>query len=429
MGIRRFIPLAAVALLLGGFVPSHALNVKEFGAKGDGTTNDAAAIQAALDAVPTGAPIGGVVFFPAGTYLIGSTLLVGDNTTLIGPGKSDIVTIKGNNLPTALLAGKNAAATRRFNIHLRDLQFDNTSEATAGGIGVDFHNVTEGSLNHVRITRVETGFRCGGAAAYYTLILNTTSSKTVTGYALNATCNDTRIIASRVELATTGIHINGAGGVQIVASSIEGYTGRGVWVQSGSDVTMIGNRFDTTAASIAHVDVAASVVRSLSMSNSFQGTGAVYRIGAGADVRLPGLGVTARVFNSANISLAHNTETALTFNSEQFDPVNVHSTVTNPGRLTIPAPARCTVIGQVSFAANAAGVRRIGIRLNGVTVLAYNQVPNNSGPFDTIMVVSTLYNFATDDYVELVAFQDSGGVLNAQSISRYSPDFSVQCHE
>lgn len=44
-----------------------ALNVKDFGAVGDGTTNDTVAIQAALNAVPTA---GAVVFFPAGDYLV-----------------------------------------------------------------------------------------------------------------------------------------------------------------------------------------------------------------------------------------------------------------------------------------------------------------------------------------------------------------------
>lgn len=40
----------------------HVINVKDFGAVGDGVTDDSAAIQAAIDAVPSH---GGVVFFPA----------------------------------------------------------------------------------------------------------------------------------------------------------------------------------------------------------------------------------------------------------------------------------------------------------------------------------------------------------------------------
>src|SRR5574343_221491 len=54
---------AAVA----GTVPVY--NVTAYGATGDGTTDDTAAIQDALDAVPVG---GGIVHFPAGIYLVPS---------------------------------------------------------------------------------------------------------------------------------------------------------------------------------------------------------------------------------------------------------------------------------------------------------------------------------------------------------------------
>jgi hypothetical protein len=58
-------------------------NVKDFGAKGDGVTNDTAAIQAALNAVPAA---GGTVFFPPGTYLVSQSIAVQSNTRLDGYG-------------------------------------------------------------------------------------------------------------------------------------------------------------------------------------------------------------------------------------------------------------------------------------------------------------------------------------------------------
>ncbi|RAU96880.1 hypothetical protein DQG13_20040 [Paenibacillus sp. YN15] len=53
------------------------LNVKDFGAKGDGVTDDTAAIQAAIYALGYA---GGVLYFPKGIYLISDTLNVGNGT-------------------------------------------------------------------------------------------------------------------------------------------------------------------------------------------------------------------------------------------------------------------------------------------------------------------------------------------------------------
>lgn len=59
-------------------------NVKEFGAKGDGFTDDTAAIQAAINALPA---TGGAVFFPAGEYEIHATINVNKHgVSLIGVG-------------------------------------------------------------------------------------------------------------------------------------------------------------------------------------------------------------------------------------------------------------------------------------------------------------------------------------------------------
>jgi hypothetical protein len=60
------------------------LNVRDFGTRGNGTTDDTAAIQAALDAIPVG---GGMVWFPSGSYEISAPLIVRtDGTVLMGPG-------------------------------------------------------------------------------------------------------------------------------------------------------------------------------------------------------------------------------------------------------------------------------------------------------------------------------------------------------
>ena len=78
---------------------SLSYNVKDYGARGDGTTDDTASIQAALDAARTAG--GGTVFMPPGTYrltlasrniktgTVFAGLVIGSNTILAGAGRAN----------------------------------------------------------------------------------------------------------------------------------------------------------------------------------------------------------------------------------------------------------------------------------------------------------------------------------------------------
>jgi polygalacturonase len=80
-GLLAFWPGGASASPLSG-KPAAApvFNVKDFGAKGDGSTNDAAAINKAIAAANNAG--GGVVEFPADTYKVGSSVHMMSNVTL-----------------------------------------------------------------------------------------------------------------------------------------------------------------------------------------------------------------------------------------------------------------------------------------------------------------------------------------------------------
>ncbi len=61
----------------------YSYDVTTYGAVGDGTTDDSAAIQSAIDAAVLGG--GGTVYFPAGTYLVNTRLnLIGSHVRLLG---------------------------------------------------------------------------------------------------------------------------------------------------------------------------------------------------------------------------------------------------------------------------------------------------------------------------------------------------------
>ena len=87
--IMQVLAGALLALLLANTASAKgSYNVARYGAKGDGTTVNTAAIQRAIDAAAKG---GGTVVFPAGTFLTGSifvksgvTLKLDKGVTLLG---------------------------------------------------------------------------------------------------------------------------------------------------------------------------------------------------------------------------------------------------------------------------------------------------------------------------------------------------------
>ena len=87
VGRRRFLGAAVSGLALAGLTACSApsrVDVRDFGARGDGTIRDTAAIQAAVDAVSDSG--GGTVVLPAGTFLSGTVVLRSRVTLHLAPG-------------------------------------------------------------------------------------------------------------------------------------------------------------------------------------------------------------------------------------------------------------------------------------------------------------------------------------------------------
>ena len=137
--------------------------------------------------------------------------------------------------------------------------------------------------------------------------------------------------------------------------------------------------------------------------------------------------VSVRARNSAAIATNSGTATLMTLDSERWDTDTMHSTSTNTSRLTATTAGKYFISGSIEFASGfATGYRRAEIRLNGATVIASQDTtpPANNSITATRVTVSTHYNLAATDYVELLATQ-SAGTVNVNASANYSPEFSM----
>jgi hypothetical protein len=111
------------------------ISVKDFGAVGDGVTDDTAAINAAIDAALAGS---GALHFPSGTYALSSRIISANNQAHIGPKtltknlvmSGDKATIKSTSATPVVYMMMFAA--NNFGLNLSGLTFDLNQIAWVG---------------------------------------------------------------------------------------------------------------------------------------------------------------------------------------------------------------------------------------------------------------------------------------------------------
>lgn len=133
----------------------------------------------------------------------------------------------------------------------------------------------------------------------------------------------------------------------------------------------------------------------------------------------------ARVTHSAAQPLAHSTFTTLAFDTERQDPFGMHDPVLDNSRLTVAHDGFYILGAQVVFASNTTGARIALLRVNGGGYVGrFSYIPSVGGHQHTVSATTATF-LAAGDFVEAQVWQNSGGALDVQVASGYSPELWI----
>ena len=133
----------------------------------------------------------------------------------------------------------------------------------------------------------------------------------------------------------------------------------------------------------------------------------------------------ARVRNSADEPITSGAVTPLTFDTEDFDTANLHSTTTNTQNIVVPIGGLYLLGAGVRWENNTTGRRLVIINVNGTQAIRDAVSPNNTSGFGPEQNPHGLYRLNAGDVVSVSVYQDSGSTLSVQNFGASGPYLEV----
>jgi hypothetical protein len=126
-------------------------------------------------------------------------------------------------------------------------------------------------------------------------------------------------------------------------------------------------------------------------------------------------------------TIANNTVTAISFDTEDFDTDTMHDPASNPTRLTCNTPGRYLVAGSIPYDAGTTGNREARITKNGSDVSGgRNLIPAPGGGGLVVLTPIIEVSLVAGDFLELRANQSNGTSLTTTAVNSVFPMFRVR---
>lgn len=137
-----------------------------------------------------------------------------------------------------------------------------------------------------------------------------------------------------------------------------------------------------------------------------------------------------RLYKQADSTIADSTEVTINFSGasdEVFDTASMHSSSTNPSRITATTAGIYLVQGNINWPYDAGGGRRVVyLKKNGSVIASTSEMQVSTSGASTFQNLSTIVNAdSTSDYFELSVLQYSGGSMTIAGGGSGSPVLSV----
>ncbi len=286
-------------------------NVRSYGAMGNGTNDDAPAINAAIAAAAAAG--GGVVYLPAGTYSIGSGIIINaDNITLKGDGRGNTIVKPVTNatfdvIATGLPPSSGAAGYIRYFIGVEGMTLDCSqmlSNVTGNGNGVHFYGTRYSFIRDLYITGCPNfGICLDGDITNFGYSIEVRGCRIVNGSAgiLTSFCEECFIVANDILQANAntaslqplfssqsnvGYLVRLVAGYSLLLGNVIGssgtYTTAAVQCENAGPTRIEGNRFDQTRYQAIRVTAPNTVIIGNQIGNP-SSVGSVEGIRVGAN--------------------------------------------------------------------------------------------------------------------------------------------------